>query len=108
MHTGYHLRFLEVDEAERSIDEADIVRVPPFETGAYTFGVQLHVHPTPPTVSPGDEIVVRLQRDLDESEGDFVQRAFREAAARQQHATLGPHARVAKRRVQIADRPQPT
>ncbi len=97
MHTGYHLRFLEVDKAERSIDGADIVRVAPFGAGAQSFGVQLHARPTSATASPGDEIVVRLQRDLDESEDDFVKRVFREAAARQRHATLGPPAPKPKR-----------
>ena len=82
MLSGYHLRFLKVDETASSIDGADIVRVTPFETGqCATFGVRLHARPTPPP--PSDETVLRLTRETDESEDEFVQRAFREAATRQ-------------------------
>ena len=78
MYTGYHLRFLKVEDAASRIEGADIVRVPPFERGAHTFGVRLLAQPTPPP--PSDETVMRLTRQTDESEPEFVQRAFREAA----------------------------
>jgi hypothetical protein len=77
---GYHLRFLNADHAARSIESADIVRVQLQQPGAYSFGVQLHAHPTPPP--PGTEVVVRLTRQPDENENEFVRRAFAEAAAR--------------------------
>ena len=82
MHTGFHLRFLKVTDVERSIEEADIVRVPPIEPGAYSFGVQLHAQPASISAQ-SDDIVLRLTRRNGESEGAFVKRAFREAADRQ-------------------------
>lgn len=81
MHNGYHLRFLDVDAAVGSIDSADIVRVVLQQTHGCTYGVQLHARPAPPPQS--NDVVLRLQREPDEGEGDFVKRAFREAAARQ-------------------------
>lgn len=83
MHTGYHLRFLKTASAARSIEEADIVRVSPFKHGAYSFGVQLHARPAAGSAR-NDDIVLHLTRHQGESEGDFVNRAFGEAAARQQ------------------------
>jgi hypothetical protein len=79
MLTGYHLRFLKVDQAASSIEGADIVRIPPLDSGPSRFGVRLHARPTPPP--PGDETVRRLVRGREESESEFVKRAFREAAA---------------------------
>lgn len=87
MPMGYHLRFLKMDEAAHSIDGADIVRVEPFEAGTDTFGVQLHAHTATLTAPLHDEIVLHLQRDRDESEGEFLKRAFRAAAEHNQHAT---------------------
>ena len=79
MLNGYHLRFLDVDETAGSIDSADIVRVVLRQTRACTYGVQLHARPAPPPQS--SDVVLRLQREPEEGEGDFVKRAFREAAA---------------------------
>ncbi len=83
MDSGYHLRFLKVTNAARSIEEADVVRVPPFKRGAYSFGVQLHARPST-DAEPDENIVAHLTRHEGESEDDFVKRAFGEAAARQQ------------------------
>ncbi len=80
--TGYHLRFLKADETGRTIESADIVRVRLQEAGNYSFGVQLHARPKPPPL--GNEVVLRLTREPNESEAEFVQRAFREAATRRQ------------------------
>jgi hypothetical protein len=90
MLTGYHLRFLNIDDAVHSIHGADIVRVPRTEAATDGFGVQLHARPTP-AAPHNDGIVLRLTREACESEGEFVKRAFREAAARQrqlQSATI--------------------
>jgi len=78
---GYHLRFLKVDETRRTIDGVDVVRVPQ-DAGGDDFGVQLHARSTLPPIS--DEVVLRLVRAPDESEADFVKRAFHEAAIRRQ------------------------
>jgi hypothetical protein len=84
MYQGYHLRFLKVDEAASSIDSADIVRVMLQQADACAYGVQLHARSAPPP--QGVDVVLRLLREPNEHENDFVKRAFREAAARQREA----------------------
>ena len=78
--SGYHLRSLHIDQTPRSIDSADVVRVPLVDSAADTYGVQLHARQTPPSLGP--EVVMRLTRHPDEPEDAFVKRAFREAAER--------------------------
>ena len=81
---GYHLRFLKPGDTGRTIDSADIVRVPSAQTDGYNFGVQLHALPRPP--APGKDVVMRLLRNEGESESEFVKRAFSEAATRRRQA----------------------